>query len=297
MKNKFRILVLLLGLSLLAAALVGCGYLEKVEAEAARDSTPEGMVLIPAGEFLMGSNHPEARNNEQPVHRVYVDAFYMNTHEVTNLKYQRFVLENPEWQKDRIPRSLHDGFYLSQWNGTNYPVGKAHHPVVHVSWYGAMAYADWAGKRLPTEAEWEKAARGGQEGLRYPWGNMIFPGRANYNFYGFNFFGGTRAVGSYAATGYGLYDLAGNVWEWCLDAYDADFYSTSPDQNPLCDVNTIANLALIVDDYINVKSSRVVRGGGWGFNPHFLRAAYRNWLSPTGTNGDIGFRCVRAVKP
>jgi len=343
MKNRFRILVLLVAASLLAAALIGCGFLEeepaafrgsapaefadiaadgsitvifdkdpgavtvsagsisgsgasrtirgpftpgeltlllswsdgagseiltyqvkaKAEAEAtpepepARDAALEGMVLIPAGEFLMGSNDPQAGNNEQPAHRVYVDAFYMDVHEVTNLEYKRFVLENPQWQKERIPSSLHNGDYLSQWNGNTYPVGKANHPVVNVSWYGAMAYAEWAGKRLPTEAEWEKAARGG----------------------------------------YGLYDLAVNVSEWCLDAYDADFYFNSPERNPLCDVNTIANLALIVDDYTNVKSNRVLRGGGWYRLPRGLRAAVRHWDAPSVTRTTLGFRCVRAVTP
>jgi len=293
MKSKFGILALLLVTSLLGAAvLFGCGVLEEdpikaeveseAEVEAARDAAPEGMVLIPAGAFLMGSTDPEARNSERPVHRVYVDAFYMDMHEVTNLEYQRFVLANPEWQKDRIPRSLHSGSYLKHWNGTNYPGGKAHHPVVYVSWYGAMAYATWAGKRLPTEAEWEKAARGGDEGLKYPWGNTITtPGRANYG----NNIRDTRAVGSYAANGYGLYDMAGNVWEWCLDAYDGDFYSTSPDRNPLSDVNTIGNLALIVDDYTNVKSNRVLRGGGWPNLPRFLRAAARFWVTPSYANG------------
>jgi len=295
MKNKFGILALLLGALLLAAALVvGWGYREKFEAEPARDAAPEGMVLIPAGAFFMGSNDPEAGNDEQPVHRVYVDAFYMDVHEVTNLEYKRFVLKNPQWQKDRIPRSLHDGDYLRHWNGTDYPRGKADHPVVFVSWYGAMAYAHWVGKRLPTEAEWEKAARGGDEGLKYPWGNTITPVRANYG----NNVRDTRAVGSYAANGYGLRDMAGNVWEWCLDAYDGDFYFSSPDRNPLSDVNTLGNLALIVDDYTNVKSSRVLRGGSWNDGPQYLRAANRIGSPPSYSLVNyFGFRCVRAITP
>ena len=210
---------------------------------------PEGMVLIPAGEFEMGSN--DGPNNEQPVHTVYVDAFYMDKYEVTNLDYKKFVLANPQWQKDRIRKALHNGMYLHHWTGNNYPTGKANHPVTYVNWYAAMAYAKWAGKRLPTEAEWEKAARGGKSGLKYPWGNTISRDRANYNKY----VGDTTAVGKYLANGYGLYDMAGNVWEWCLDAYDENFYFSSPPRNPLSDVNTLSNANLIIDDHTNVKGS------------------------------------------
>ena len=118
------------------------------------------MVLIPAGQFQMGSEDEDANDDEQPVHTVHLDAFYMDEHEVTNLEYQEFLLENPRWEKSRIIKWLHDGDYLKHWRGNNYPSGKANHPVVNVSWYAALAYAEWAGKRLPTEAEWEYAARG-----------------------------------------------------------------------------------------------------------------------------------------
>ena len=114
---------------------------------------PEGMVAIPAGEFQMGSNDPEASNDEQPVHTVYVNAFFMDEHEVTNLEYQKFVLANPRWGKDRIDSWFHEGDYLDNWNGNHYPSDRSNYPVVAVTWYAAMAYAGWAGKRLPTEAE------------------------------------------------------------------------------------------------------------------------------------------------
>ncbi len=254
---------------------------------------PEGMVLIPAGEFEMGSDDEDAEVNEQPIHTVYVDAFYMDKHEVTNLDYKQFVLANPQWQKDRIPRSLHNGNYLDHWSGNNYPAGKAHHPVTYVSWYGAMAYAAWAGKRLPTEAEWERAARGGHAGLKYPWGNTISSVNANYN----SHVGDTTVVGSYAANDYGLYDMAGNVWEWCLDAYDGDFYFSSPRRNPLSDVKTLSNLDLVTSDFINVKSSRVLRGGSWFDLAQGVRVAFRGRPLPTGTFLSYGFRCVRAVTP
>ena len=257
---------------------------------------PEGMVLIPAGEFLMGSN--DGRSNEQPVHTVHVDAFYMDKYEVTNLDYKRFVLANPQWQKGRIPGSLHNGNYLKHWTGNNYPAGKANHPVTFVSWYAAVAYSKWVGKRLPTEAEWEKAARGGLSGMKYPWGNTISSVRANYG----SHVGDTTVVGAYPANGYGLHDMAGNVWEWCLDAYNADFYFSSPGANPLSDVNTLSNVNLILDDYTNVKSSRVLRGGTWYYHAMYVRCASRFSRTPTNSRefkvgGHLGFRCARAVSP
>ena len=257
---------------------------------------PEGMVLIPAGEFEMGSNDDKAGVDEQPVHIVYVDAFYMDKYEVTNLDFKKFVLANPQWQKSRIPRSLHNGNYLGQWTGNNYPIGKANHPVTRVSWYAAMAYAEWAGKRLPTEAEWEKAARGGKEGLKYPWGNSIDPSRANYA----RHVKDTTVVGSYAANGYGLYDMVGNVWEWCLDAYDENFYFSSPRRNPLSDVNTLGNANLIIDDYRNVKSRRVLRGGSWFLQlgvPQGVHVSDRAFLTPASAFQNGGFRCVKDVSP
>ena len=287
----FRILVLLMATSL-AVCLLSCRFIEDdAEEEETPAPPPAGMVRIPGGIFQMGSNDADADNDEQPVHTVHVDAFYMDTYEVTNLEYKRFVLANPEWQKTRIPGT----YYLRDWNGNNYPSGKGDHPVTYVPWYGAMAYAAWAGKRLPTEAEWEKAARGGLVGEKYPWGDTITPDDANY---GKNV-GGTTAVGSYAANGYGLYDMAGNVWEWCLDAYNEDFYSASPSSNPLSGVSgsMLANLDEIVDRYITamISSSHVLRGGGWSTDARSLRVATRGWYAPSYSVFNVGFRCARAV--
>ena len=249
------------------------------------------MMLIPAGEFQMGSNTGDG--DEKPVHTVYVDAFYMDKYEVTNAQYKRFVDAKPEWRRDRISDNFHNGDYLKHWNGNNYRQGRANHPVIYVSWYGAMAYAQWAGKRLPTEAEWEKAARGGKSGLKYPWGNTISGGRANYG----RSVGDTRVVGSYAANGYGVYDMSGNVWEWCLDAYAANFYSSSPRRNPLGGVNTLSSADLIINDYTNVKSSRVLRGGSWSDTATSVRVAGRSSLTPASTSSFDGFRCARTVSP
>ncbi|MCZ6678648.1 MAG: SUMF1/EgtB/PvdO family nonheme iron enzyme, partial [Candidatus Poribacteria bacterium] len=174
----------------------GSIYSEKSNAE---------MVWIPAGEFQMGDNGGD--DDERPVHTVYLSAFYMDKYEVTNTQFKQFIDAKPRWRKDRIRTEYHDGEYLLAWNGNTYWSGKAGHPVVYVSWYAAMAYAQWSGKRLPTEAEWEKAARGGLVGVTYPWGNTIDRTKANYDYH----VGDTTPVGRYPANGYGLYDMVGNV--------------------------------------------------------------------------------------
>ena len=244
------------------------------------------MVLIPAGEFQMGSKDLSA--DEKPVHTVYVDAFYVDKYEVTNAQYKVFIDANPQWRKDRIPKRYHSGTYLITWNGNDYPEGRANHPVFYVSWYAAMAYAQWAGKRLPTEAEWEKAARGGLSNNRYPWGNSIDSSKANYSS------SGTAPVGSYFPNGYGLYDMAGNVWEWCLDKWNSDFYASSPRRNPIAGENTINQ---IVNDFLNIKGSRVFRGGSWNSADRGVQVAFRLNLAPTSASFLSGFRCARSVTP
>ena len=258
--------------------------LEKIPAPL-DSAAPEDMVLIPEGKFQMGSS----ALGERPVHTVYVDAFYMDAHEVTNAQYKEFVDANPRWGKYLIPRKYHDGNYLKYWNMNGYPIGKGNHPVTYVSWYGAMAYAQWAGKRLPTEAEWEKAARGDLVGRKYPWGDVIDRDKANYDN------NDTTPVGSYQSNGYGLYDMTGNVWEWCLDEYRVDYYETSPLRNPVAGANSIARVA---NNFTNVnKNPRVLRGGSWASNPMLLRASSRSRNGPSVTDIDLGFRCVRTVSP
>ena len=247
------------------------------------------MVLIPAGEFQMGSNARDAYDDEKPVHTVYVDAFYMDQYEVTNAQYKEFIDVNPEWKKDRISEKYHDGEYLKNWNGNNYPIGKENHPVANVSWYGAMAYAQWAGKRLPAEAEWEKAARGGLAGQKYPWGNSIDFNNANH---GRNI-GDTTPVGSYPPNRYGLYDMVGNVWEWCLDEHDDNFYRTSSRRNPIAGANNITD---VVNSFLNLNSWRVLRGGSWIRFARDVKVYDRDYTAPTFSHDDFGIRCVKDVK-
>ena len=228
------------------------------------------MVLIPRGSFEMGDSQNEPEDwfeRSRPVHTVQLDAFYMDVHEVTVGQFREFVDQS--------------GYDYDLWNEVaKYSPGDDY-PMVHPTWNDAVAYAEWAGKRLPTEAEWEYAARGGLIGKRYPWGNDVGEAREYANYLGT---GGkdqwdrsTAPVGSFVANGYGLYDMAGNVSEWCADWYDSDYYSKSPLRNP---------------QGPSSGSFRVLRGGSWYFNPINLRAAYRNGGTPTDAYRIIGFRCV-----
>ena len=240
----------------------------ETESTPLRTSEQDSVMLIPAGEFKMGSDDYDAPADEKPAHTVYVDAFYMDKYPVTNAQYKEFLDANPqwrkppkwrEWDKDKeykvsIPtKKYRDGGYLRHWTQNNYPKGEADHPVTWVSWYAAMAYAKWVGKRLPTEAEWEKAARGGLSDQIYPWGNSIDTTNANY---GKNV-RKTTPIGKYPANGFGLYDMTGNVWEWCLDEWKKRFYIDSPRDNPVSDSSIID----IMDNFTSIQTSRVLRGG------------------------------------
>jgi formylglycine-generating enzyme required for sulfatase activity len=258
-------------------------------------SVPEGMALIPAGEFLMGSNDGES--DEKPVHTVYLDAFYMDKYEVTNAQYARFLNEYGK-NTDAAGHQLLGINEIEKVGNTYKPKsGYENHPVA-ITWYGAAAYAQFYGKRLPTEAEWEKAARGGLVGKRYPWGDNITHDNANYHGTAGNVTGrGDRGrdkwnipspVGSFAPNGYGLYDMAGNVWEWCADEYDSGYYSKSPKNNPKGPgvVITFTN-----NDFTNVNTRRVLRGGSWYDNSYYLRCADRYSNVPADTGSLFGFRC------
>ena len=276
-------------------------------------SIPDDMVLIPAGEFLMGNNNENAIDREKPVHKVHVDAFCIDKYPVTNAQYKEFIDANPHWRKPTkrgarnktkqimhsILRKYHGGDYLKGWIDNLFVSDQDDYPVTHVSWYAAMAYAEWVGKRLPTEAEWEKAARGGVSAQRYPWGDVLDSANAECG----KGFGKTYPVGKFPANNYGLHDIVGNVWEWCLDLYDADYYASSPKHNPIAGVSTNENLNTLISDYLNVTSARVLRGGTvytsskpiytaarWGGKPILTSYASSLYLSQYMAN--IGFRCV-----
>jgi formylglycine-generating enzyme required for sulfatase activity len=229
------------------------------------------LVLIPAGEFLMGNE--AGFPAERPVHEVFLEAFYLSTCPVTNAQYQRFVAETGH----RVPYLDDNRMQSDNWDREKrmYPPGGAQHPVTLVSWQDAQAYCVWAGGRLPTEAEWEKAARGGLAGKLYPWGDEINPGLANYDNRT-----GTTPVGSYPPNDYGLCDMAGNVWEWVADWYDAKYYTRSPSDNP-CGPEK--------------GTVRVLRGGAWLLFPQFCRVAYRFRNSPEFRFNLIGFRLARSL--
>jgi len=222
------------------------------------------MILIPAGEFIMGSPEGEGEDDERPQHTVFLDAFYIDKYEITNAQYKQFI----EATGHQAPNYWDD-------EGFNQP----NQPVVSVSWHDASAYAKWAGKRLPTEAEWEKAARG-TDGRKYPWGNEWDGSECNSagNSDGYEY---TAPIGSYptGVSPYDVMDMAGNVWEWCADCYDRNYYSRSPQQNPKGP---------------DSESWRVLRGGSWYGNAHTLRCANRNfYVLSTLTNARLGFRCAQ----
>ncbi len=233
------------------------------------------MVYVPAGEFLMGSPDGEGDYDEHPQHTVYLDAFWIDKTEVTNAMYQKCVDAG-----------------TCRPNKYNYSVfNNPDQPVVGVSWYDAKAYCEWAGKRLPMEAEWEKAARG-TDGRIYPWGNewdVHTTKRLNFADKNTDFawsdeeaddgYQNTALVGSYpaGASPYGALDMAGNVWEWVANWYDSDYYVRSPKRNPTGP---------------DSGDARVLRGGSWGFDQINVRTAHRSRNLPDGRSPSVGFRCV-----
>jgi formylglycine-generating enzyme required for sulfatase activity len=228
------------------------------------------MVTVPAGAFRMGSDPSEPNHDpDEAAHQVTIAAAYwVDVDEVTNEAYRRFVISRPEWQKGSIKPGLHDGNYLKDWNGTNYPEGRGDWPVTSVSWHAARAYAAWAGKRLPTEAEWEYAARGGTTG-RFWWGSI---------------FDAERVVTDPKApppperrtNPWGIRDTAGSVWEWTSSIFRQYPYVGSDGREDAA-----------------ATTPRATRGGSRANGQAFLRVANRSQEAPTFTSDLLGFRCVR----
>ena len=234
------------------------------------------MALIPAGEFQMGSSN--GPKEERPVHTVFLDAFYIDKYEITNKQYRKFIEATGHKEPEGYDLTRRNS--VKPWNDPK--LNGDEKPVVCVNWEDATAYAKWVGKRLPTEAEWEKAARGGLVGKKYPWGDTITHDDANYKGTGGkDIWEYTSPVSSFAPNGYELYDMAGNVWEWCADWYDSDYYKISPKDNPK---GPSAN-----------RSWRILRGCPWNYPADNTGVSLRGYESPYLTYIFVGFRCVQDV--
>lgn len=315
------------------------------------DEEPSGMVWIPGGEFSMGSNVADeslcsikgVTNDARPIHRVYVDGFWMDKTEVTNKEFAEFVKAtgyitvaekkpSPE-EFPGVPMSkliagsgvftptkskVDLSNYLEWWQyvgGANWKhpdgpnsnlIGKENYPVVQVAYEDAEAYAKWAGKRLPTEAEWEFAARGGKTGASYTWGNVLKPnGKFQANIYQGEFpvekgdtgedgFVGIAAVGQYSPNSYGLHDMAGNVWEWISDWYSSEYYSQLSQQAKVA-VNP-KGPDVPYDSRGGNEKKKIHRGGSFLCTSEYCS----RYMVGTRGNGEIksatnhlGFRCVK----
>lgn len=310
---------------------------------------PDGMVLIPGGEFSMGAVNPvgltgggrEDMNDARPIHRVRVSPFLMDAREVTNAQFEAFVKatgyvtiaekaptreEFPDVpQEDLVagsvvftppPGQVPLDNHLQWWayvHGVNWrhPEGPNSHlkgreqfPVVHIAWPDAAAYAQWAGKRLPTEAEWEFAARGGESGNIYPWGNQMHPdgthmgntfqGQFPHQDIATDGFKGIAPVGRFKPNRYGLFDMAGNVWEWCADWYRPDYYAVLA-----VDGAVVLDPKGPVDSYDPFEpgvAKRVQRGGSFlctdQYCTRYMVGTRGKGEVNSGAN-HIGFRCVR----
>ncbi|MBI4495878.1 MAG: formylglycine-generating enzyme family protein [Deltaproteobacteria bacterium] len=242
------------------------------------DSLGGEMVLVSAGPFLMGAEEEEGLPDELPAHRVHLDEFYIDRCEVAAADFARFLNEkgNPRLAYFRED----EGSTILKIADRYRPrPGYEKHPATNVSWLGASEYARWLGKRLPTEAEWEKAAKGGQD-RKYPWGNDPpdeKKARFGRSLLGYGELMPVRSLPE-GASPYGCYHLAGNVWEWVADWYGEDYYRVSPEKNPPGPA---------------AGKARVIRGGAWYSNARTIRAAARMRFNPESRNAQNGFRCAK----
>ncbi len=232
-----------------------------------------GMVFFPGGEFRRGRTYedpetkvewyPNPLRDDLPVRAIHVDAFYLDEHEVTIGEYAAFVKAT----RHRTP---------PVWPEGKPPAGKERLPVADVSWDDAAAYCAWQGKRLPTEAEWERACRGLVENEKYPWGDRA-PTKADARFDGLE---GPAAVCSLPKTRMGLCEISGNVWEWTADWFGKDYYAAAPARNPAGPATGMY---------------RVLRGGSWFDKPNFMTCSHRSWARPAERSPNIGFRCAKGI--
>jgi len=238
----------------------------------------DSMVAIPAGIFEMGTNRTRSNKEDGPAHQVNVPTFWIDKYPVTQAQYAKFVLA----EKYRVPLNWVDGLI---------PSGLLEHPVTLISWYNARDYCAWAGKRLPQEAEWEKAARG-TDARRWPWGNKMDVSRLNTYYK----VGATTAVRDYpnGASAYGVMDMAGNVSEWMFDLLSP--YSNERDKtydfSPELDQFTNQG-----SENVERISNRVMRGGSWKSDPFSTESYHRNYSLPNMASDFYGFRCVTSTAP
>ena len=237
------------------------------------------MVLIPGGTFIMGDMAGDA--DERPPHEVSVDTFFIDKFEVTNSDFAAFLNEKGNRETEGIPWILTDSESCrikAVGGGFEVEPGYEDHPVVMINFSGAEAFAHWVGKRLPTEAEWERAARGGLEDAPYPWRDDLDTTQANYD----RKRSGTTPVGIYPPNGYGLFDMAGNVSELVSDWYDAAYYRNAPSKNPGGPLE---------------GTTHTVRGGDWASGPDSLAVYARNEGAPPYRSlPTVGFRCARDAR-
>lgn len=254
-----------------------------------------GVVVVPGGTFRMGtpaSAIPELKRryqldvpgvfeDEVPDHVVTVGQFRLDRFETTNARFLEFVARHPEWSRAQIPADLHNGHYLEHWVEGAPPEGKRNHPVVYVTWHAAQSFCRWAGGRLPTEAEWEFAVRAGDD-REFPWGSAS-PSARRANHAGSRI-DDTRPVGSYPANPLGLYDMAGNVWEFILDEWKPG-YSAEPQVDPIAG-------GPIPADLLSVLGRRVLRGASYGGGEVNLRTRWRDSHEVKNAVAFVGFRCA-----
>lgn len=249
----------------------------------AAQEIPIDWVHVPAGEFIMGAADTDAQAtpDEKPQHKVTLDAFLIGKYEVTNAQYHAFVKATGH----RLPENCCDPKY-HLWQGNVMIAGVEDLPAINVSWDDAVAFCKWSGGRLPTEAEWEKAARG-TDGRLYPWGNEPPSGnRANYSFDPVSMWDGPASLAKkdqyeFGRSSYGVYEMSGNVWEWVQDWYDADYYKTSPASNPKGPEK---------------GEARIIRGASWRNTADMIRSSNRNKHTLTERRVYIGIRCAKDAK-
>ena len=264
-----------------------------MDAQCQSDDAP---VAVEGGRFVMGTAPeaiPDLRTdydvyfrgvfeNEAPAHEVEIDDFRIDPYEVSNTRYLEFVEANPAWKKTNIPADSHNGGYLSSWRDGTYAEGAGDLPVTFITWSAAQSYCIWRGGRLPTEAEWEYVARAGDE-REFPWGDdRPSPDRANYSA---SDNGKPIAVGSYPPNDFGVYDLAGNVWEFLLDEWVTE-HAVAGSHNP------VAGGAQIDLNQIDMDSRRAVRGASFGGSVVNLRTRWRDSHVVSNTTEFVGFRCA-----